>query len=66
MASLRIHVTAGPNDPTKTALGFLVSKTAAEDGHQVNMFPAGDAVQLIRDTVLDNLVGLGTGKIRDH
>ena len=32
----------------------------------MNMFLAGDAVQLIRDSVLDNLVGLGTGKIRKH
>jgi predicted peroxiredoxin len=30
------------------------------------MFLAGNAIQLIRDTVLDNLVGLGTGKVRDH
>ena len=66
MASLLIHITAGPNDPTRAALGFLVAKTAAEEGHEVNMFLAGDAVQLIRDSVLDNLVGLGTGKLREH
>ena len=66
MASLLIHITAGPNDPTRAALGFLVAKTAAEEGHEVNMFLAGDAVQLMRDSVLDNLVGLGTGIIREH
>ena len=66
MSSLLIHITAGPNDPTRAALGFLVAKTAAEEGHEVNMFLAGDAVQLIRDSVLDNLVGLGTGKLRGH
>ena len=66
MSSLLIHITAGPNDPTRAALGFLVAKTAAEEGHEVNMFLAGDAVQLIRDSVLDNLVGLGTGTIREH
>ena len=66
MSSLLIHITTGPNDPTRAALGFLVAKTAAEEGHEVNMFLAGDAVQLIRDSVLDNLVGLGTGKIREH
>ena len=27
---------------------------------------AGDAVQLIRDSVLNNLVGLGTGTLREH
>ena len=66
MSSLLIHITTGPNDPTRAALGFLVAKTAAEEGHEVNMFLAGDAVQLIRDSVLDNLIGLGTGKIREH
>ncbi len=29
------------------------------------MFLAGDAVQLLRDSVLDNLTGLGTGKLRE-
>ena len=66
MASLLIHITAGPNDPTRATLGFLVAKTAVEEGHELKMFLAGDAVQLIRDSVLDNLVGLVTGKIREH
>jgi len=61
-----IHVTIGPENPTKTALAFLVARTAIEEGHTVTMFLAGDAVQLIRDNVLDNLAGLGTGKLRDH
>ena len=30
------------------------------------MFLAGDAVQLKRKAVLDNLVGLGTGELRIH
>ena len=29
------------------------------------MFLAGDAVQLLRPAVLDNLVGLGTGSLRE-
>jgi predicted peroxiredoxin len=66
MASLLVHITAGPDDPTRAALGFLVAKTAAEEGHEVSMFLAGDAVQLMRDSVLDNLVGLGTGNLREH
>jgi len=61
-----IHVTIGPENPTKAALAFLVAKTAIEEGNTVNLFLAGDAVQLIRDNVLDNLAGLGTGKLREH
>ncbi len=61
-----IHITTGPENPTKAALGFLMAKTAIEEGHSVTLFLAGDAVQLFRNEVLDNLTGLGTGKLRDH
>jgi len=61
-----IHVTVGPENPTRAALAFLVAKTAVDEGHSVSVFLAGDAVQLFRTDVLDNLAGLGTGKLRDH
>ncbi len=61
-----IHVTCGPENPTRAALAFLIARTAIEEGHSVTMFLAGDAVQLFRNEVLDNLAGLGTGKIREH
>ena len=66
MAKLLIHITHGPEHPTRAALGFLVAKTALDEGHDVSLFLAGDAVQLIRDAVLDNLNGLGTGSLREH
>ena len=65
MAKILIHITRGPEDPTRAALGFLVGRSAAESGHDVSLFLAGDAVQLLRDDVLDNLVGLGTGSLRE-
>ncbi|WP_246859166.1 DsrE family protein [Spirosoma sp. KCTC 42546] len=61
-----IHITCGPDNPTKAALGFLVAKTALEEGHTVALFLAGDAVTLLKDSELDKVVGLGTGKLRDH
>ena len=61
-----VHVTQGPENPTRAALAFLIAKTALEEGHTVTLFLAGDAVQLLRDAVLDNLSGLGTGKLREH
>ena len=64
--TILVHVTNGPENPTRAALAFLVARTAAEEGHTVRMFLAGDAVQLMRDGVLDNLAGLGTGKLREH
>ncbi|GAB3512739.1 DsrE family protein [Emticicia fontis] len=61
-----IHVTQGPKDSTRAALAFLVAKTALEEGHTVNLFLAGDAVKLIQDSNLNSVIGLGTGKLREH
>ncbi|GAB2577746.1 DsrE family protein [Spirosoma areae] len=61
-----IHITCGPENPTKAALGFLVAKTASDEGHTVSLFLAGDAVTLLKDAEMDKVVGLGTGKLRDH
>ncbi len=65
MATILVHVTCGPENPTKAALGFLVAKAAVDEGHDVSMFLAGDGVQLLRDSVLDSLTGLGTGSLRE-
>lgn len=64
--SLLVHITAGPNDPTRAALGFAVARAAADEGHRVTVFLAGDGVQLIRDAVLSSLSGLGTGVLREQ
>ncbi len=61
-----IHVTCGPENPTKAALAFLVAKTALDEGHSVSLFLAGDAAPLLKDAELDKVTGLGTGKLRDH
>jgi uncharacterized protein len=66
MAKILVHITNGPENPTRAALAFLVAKSGIDEGHSVSLFLAGDAVQLIRDSVLDNLAGLGTGKLREH
>jgi uncharacterized protein len=65
MSKILINITHGPEAPTRAALGFLVGRTAAEEGHDVSLFLAGDAVQLLREPVLDGLVGLGTGSLRE-
>ena len=65
MAKFLISITHGPEHPTRAALGFLVGKAALDGGHEVSLFLAGDAVQLLREPVLDNLVGLGTGSLRE-
>lgn len=65
MGSLLVHVTHGPEAPTRAALGMLVARAALEEGHEVSVFLAGDAALLIRDAALDSVVGLGTGSLGD-
>lgn len=59
-----VHITHGPEHPTRAALGFAVAHAAVQQGHTVTVFLAGDAVQLMREGVIDNLNGLGTGNLR--
>lgn len=66
MARILIHATHGPEDPTRAALAFLVAKSAIDEGHTVSLFLAGDAAVLLKDSALDDVVGLGTGKLREH
>jgi predicted peroxiredoxin len=66
MAKILVHATHGPDDPTRAALAFLVAKAALDEGHTVALFLAGDAALLIRDAVLDSVIGVGTGRLREH
>ena len=66
MLKFLVHVTCGPGDATRATLSFLVAKTAAEEGHSVSFFLAGDAVTLLKDENLKSVAGLGTGKLEDH
>lgn len=61
-----IHITQGPENPTRAALAFLVAKSAIEEGHTVELFLAGDAVRLFTNEVLETLTGTGTGKLSEH
>jgi len=61
-----IHVTHGPEDPTRAALAFLVAKSALEESHTVTLFLAGNAALLLRDADMAKVEGIGTGKLKDH
>ena len=65
MASILVHITHGPEHPSRAALGFHVAKAAIDEGHSVTLFLAGDGVQLMRDGAIDHLSGLGTGNLRE-
>ncbi len=65
MGSLLVHVTHGPDAPTRAALACLVAKAAVESGHEVKMFFAGDAALLMKDEIIGSLHGIGTGALAD-
>lgn len=66
MRRFLIHIHTGPENPTKAALGFLVAATALKEGHDVDLFLAGDAVFLLAEDTLTSLEGKGTGKLGAH
>ena len=66
MARFLVHVATGPENPTRAALGLLVARTAAAEGHEVQVFLAGDAVHLVRPETAAAVHGVGTGSAAEH
>jgi uncharacterized protein len=66
VAKVLVHIATGPENATRAALGLLVARTAAEEGHEVNVFLAGDAVHLAREETAAATQGIGTGSVADH
>lgn len=61
-----VHLATGPADPTRVALAYLVARTAAGEGHSVELFVAGDGTATLRPEVRAELTGTGTGKVSEH
>lgn len=61
-----VHITCGPENPTKAALAVLIARTALDEGHETALFFAGDAAGLLRPAVVDGITGLGTGSLKAH
>jgi predicted peroxiredoxin len=61
-----VHVATGPENPTRAALGLLVARTAAAEGHDVRVFLAGDGVHLARPETAAAVHGVGTGAAAEH
>ncbi len=66
MGRFLVHVATGPENATRAALGLLVARTAAGEGHEVRVFLAGDAVQLAREETAAAVHGVGTGSAAEH
>lgn len=63
---LLVHICTGPENPTRLALGLLVARTAASEGHEVDVFLAGDGVDALRAETREALSGVGTGSVAEH
>ncbi|MEX2102646.1 MAG: DsrE family protein [Gaiellaceae bacterium] len=66
MAKILVHLATGPENPTRAALALLVARTAAAEGHEVQVFLAGEAVQLARPETAEAVQGIGTGSLAEH
>lgn len=66
MAKLLVHLATGPENPTRAALALLVARTALDEGHEVRVFLAGDAVHLARPATREAVTGVGTGSVAEH
>jgi len=66
MPRLLVHIATAPQDPTRLALGLLVARTARAQGHDVDVFVAGDAVHVLRPDARETVQGLGTGNASEH
>jgi uncharacterized protein len=66
MAKLLIHLATGPENPTRGALALLVARTALDEGHDVQVFIAGDGVHYARPATASTAQGIGTGSFGEH
>ena len=66
MAKMLVQLVTGPENPSRAALALLVARRAAAEGHEVRLFLAADAVQLLRPETAQAVHGVGTGSFSEH
>jgi predicted peroxiredoxin len=55
----------GSEDPTRASFPFLHGAAFADLGHEVRIFLLGEAVNLMRDEVVDAIVPVGWPPLRE-
>ena len=66
MGNLLVHIITGVDNPSRAVLGFAVAKAALEDGYEVSVFCAGDGVTSLHEITINEMQGVGLGKLADH
>ena len=66
MAKVYVNILSGPELKNKATLGLLVAVTAQKKGHDVRVFFAADGVHLMNCKEKGEIVGQGTGDVKEH
>ena len=66
MAKVYINIHSGPELKNKATLGLLVAVNAQKKGHDVRVFFAADGVHLMNCKEKGEIVGQGTGDVKEH
>ena len=66
MSKVLIHIHSGPDLKNKATLGILVALTAFKKGDEVNIFLAADGTHLLNIKSEGEVVGQGTGDLKNH
>ena len=65
MAKLLYVGTHGTDDPTHATFPFLMAKGAIDAGHEAGIILMGDAAALIKDSIVDQIQGVGIPPLKD-
>ena len=66
MSKVLIHIHSGPDLKNKATLGMLVALTAFKKGDDVNIFLGADGTHLLNIKTVGEVVGQGTGDLKNH
>ena len=66
MSKVLIHIHSGPDLKNKATLGMLVALTAFKKGDEVYIFLAADGTHLLNIKSEGEVVGQGTGDLKNH
>ncbi len=56
MGKFLFVLTRGLEDPTRVTRAFQLAKAAKENNHEVNLFLTDDAVLVVKNGMIDNVV----------
>ncbi|MDA7814049.1 DsrE family protein [Candidatus Pelagibacter sp.] len=62
---LLVHSIQGPENSVNAVFPIAIASMAAEAGHEVSIFLAGNAVSLMKTEIVDNMSAIGVGKLSD-